>query len=115
MQITGQIKKIHPVESVGSNGFQKRKIWIETEQESKYPQLIEVECAGQKVGLADNLKEGDLVELEANLNGRQWNDKVFNTISVWKVTVKTGTPVHTEPAPNTHAPESNAYDPTLPF
>ena len=110
MQITGQVKKIHPVESVGSNGFQKRKIWLETDKESKYPQLIEVECAGQKVGLADDLKEGDIVELEVNLNGRQWNDKVFNTISVWKATVKSSqsAPVATQPAPASD-------DSTLPF
>jgi len=111
MTITGQVKRIHPIESVGANGFQKRKIWVETDKESKYPQLIEVECAGQKVGLADGLKEGDIVDFEVNLNGRQWNDKVFNTISVWKVTVKSSqsAPVATQPAP---AP--NASD-DLPF
>lgn len=97
MQITGQVKRIHPVESVGTNNFQKRKIWMETEQNSKYPQLIEVECAGKNVGLADGLNEGDVVEMECNLNGRQWNDKVFNTLSIWKVEVKVKANV-TEPA-----------------
>ena len=110
MTITGQIKKIHPVESVGANGFQKRKIWVETEQSSDYPQLIEVECSGKRVGVADGLKEGDIVELEVNLNGRQWNDKVFNTISVWKATVKSS---QSAPVATTQAPESD--DSTLPF
>jgi hypothetical protein len=107
MTITGQVKRIHPIETVGANGFQKRKIWVETEQDSKYPQLIEVECAGQKVGLADSLNEGHLVELEVNLNGRQWNDKVFNTISVWKVAVKGSQPI---PTPVATQPEQD-----LPF
>jgi hypothetical protein len=88
MQITGQVKKVHPIESVGANGFQKRRIWIETEQDSKYPQLVEAVCEGKKVGVADGINEGDVVEIEANLNGREYNDKVFNTISVWRVTVK---------------------------
>lgn len=110
MTITGQVKRIHPIESVGANGFQKRKIWLETDKESKYPQLIEVECAGQKVGLADDLKEGDIVELEVNLNGRQWNDEVFNTISVWKATVKSS-----QSAPVAQAPATTKEEPEIPF
>jgi len=98
MQITGQVKKVHPIESVGANGFQKRRIWIETEQDSKYPQLIEAVCEGKKVGVADGINEGDVVEIEANLNGREYNDKVFNTISVWRVTVKVKANV-SQPAP----------------
>ena len=102
MQITGQVKKVHPIESVGSNGFQKRRIWIETEQDSKYPQLIEAVCEGKKVGVADSINEGDVVEIEANLNGREYNDKVFNTISIWRVTVKVkanvSQPVPVQPA-----------------
>jgi uncharacterized protein (DUF2126 family) len=98
MQITGQVKKVHPIESVGANGFQKRRIWIETEQDSKYPQLVEAVCEGKKVGLADGINEGDVVEIEANLNGREYNDKVFNTISVWRVTVKVKANV-SQPAP----------------
>jgi hypothetical protein len=98
MQITGQVKKVHPIESVGANGFQKRRIWIETEQDSKYPQLVEAVCEGKKVGLADGINEGDIVEIEANLNGREYNDKVFNTISVWRVTVKVKANV-IQPAP----------------
>jgi hypothetical protein len=110
MQITGQVKRIHPIETVGANAFQKRKIWVETEQSSDYPQLIEVECSGKKVNVADSLNEGDIVELEANLNGRQWNDKVFNTISVWKVTVKGSQPAPTQVAPTTASPDDD-----LPF
>jgi len=69
-----------------------------------------VECSGKRVGVADSLKEGDIVELEVNLNGRQWNDKVFNTISVWKATVKSS-----QSAPETApAPAPNASD-DLPF
>jgi uncharacterized protein (DUF2126 family) len=98
MQITGQVKKVHPIESVGANGFQKRRIWIETEQDSKYPQLVEAVCEGKKVGLADGINDGDVVEIEANLNGREYNDKVFNTISVWRVTVKVKANV-SQPAP----------------
>jgi hypothetical protein len=110
MTITGQVKRIHPIESVGANGFQKRKIWVETEQSSDYPQLIEVECSGKRVGVADSLKEGDFVDLEVNLNGRQWNDKVFNTISVWKVTVKSS-----QSAPVVTAPAPSSTDSDLPF
>jgi len=112
MQITGQVKKVHPIESVGANGFQKRRIWIETEQDSKYPQLVEAVCEGKKVGLADGINEGDVVEIEANLNGREYNDKVFNTISVWRVTVKVKANV-SQPAPIQPAQDEDEIE--LPF
>jgi uncharacterized protein (DUF2126 family) len=111
MQITGQVKKVHPIESVGANGFQKRRIWIETEQDSKYPQLVEVVCEGKKVGVADGINEGDVVEIEANLNGREYNDKVFNTISVGRVTVK----VKANVSQNAPVPPAPGEPDDLPF
>jgi single-strand DNA-binding protein len=82
-----------PVQSVGANNFQKREAHIETESESKYPQIIAIEAQGEKVGLFDNLKPGDVADFAINLRGREWNSpqgetKVFNTIVAWKVEVK---------------------------
>jgi hypothetical protein len=95
MNIKGTIKKIHPTETVGSSGFQKRKVWVEIDLDTKYPQTIEIEFQGDKTSLADNLSAGQVVDLSINLRGREWTSptgetKVFNTIVAWKVEVVGG-------------------------
>jgi hypothetical protein len=113
MNIKGRVKTIHPVESVGSNNFQKRKVWVEIDLDSKYPQTIEIEFSGEKVNLPDSFKSGDTVDFSLNLRGREWTSpagetKVFNTITAWKVTVEGATtpnaPAPVQPTPAGDAP-----------
>jgi translation initiation factor IF-3 len=101
MNIKGRVKQIHPVESVGSNNFQKRKVWVEIDLDSKYPQTIEIEFQGEKCSLSDSFKSGDTVDFSLNLRGREWANnngevKVFNTITAWKVAVESN---QSQPAP----------------
>jgi single-strand DNA-binding protein len=108
MNITGKVIRVNPVQSVGSNNFQKREAHIETESESKYPQIIAIEAQGEKVNLFDNLKPGDVADFAINLRGREWTSpdgvvKVFNTITAWKVDVKSGS----QPAPIPTAPSTD--------
>lgn len=96
MNIQGKVIRVMPVQSVGANNFQKCEAHIETESESKYPQIIAIEAQGEKVGLFDSLKPGDVADFAINLRGREWNSpqgekKVFNTIVAWKVEVKSAT------------------------
>jgi hypothetical protein len=109
MNIKGRVKTIHPVESVGTNGFQKRKVWVEIDLDSKYPQTIEIEFSGEKVNLPDSFKPCDTVDFSLNLRGREWTSpagetKVFNTITAWKVAVESNqsqtAPVEPTPAGN---------------
>jgi single-strand DNA-binding protein len=107
MNIKGRVKTIHPVESVGTNGFQKRKVWVEIDLDSKYPQTIEIEFQGEKCSLADSFKSGDTVDFSLNLRGREWTNnngevKVFNTITAWKVQVEGANTM--PPAPVQNAP-----------
>jgi single-strand DNA-binding protein len=110
MNIQGKVIRVMPVQSVGANNFQKREAHIETESESKYPQIIAIEAQGEKVGLFDNLKPGDVADFAINLRGREWNSpqgetKVFNTIVAWKVEVKSGSqPAPVQPAQSTDIP-----------
>jgi hypothetical protein len=128
MNIKGKIKKIHPTEKVGASGFQKRKVWVEVDSDTQYPQTIEIEFQGEKTTLADNLREGQVVDLSINLKGREWtNDKketkVFNTIVAWKVQVDGGqsqpnnsfnSPSETN-VPNADVNGSGEGDEELPF
>jgi hypothetical protein len=96
MNIKGTIKKIFATETVGASGFQKRKVWVEIDLDTKYPQTIEIEFQGDKCSLADTLYEGmDAFNFSINLRGREWTSpagekKVFNTIVAWKVQVEGG-------------------------
>ena len=90
MQIQGKVIRVLATETVGSNNFTKRVVHIETESDSKYPQVLAVEFQGERVSLADKLKEGDTATFHINLRGREWQNpqgemKVFNTITVWKI------------------------------
>ena len=122
MNIKGTIKKIHQTETVGSSGFQKRKIWVEIDLDSKYPQTIEVEFQGDKTSLVDNLRDGQVVDLSINLKGREWTSpagekKVFNTIVAWKVQVEGGQQSQPDNSFN-RPPETNVVEDdssTLPF
>ena len=119
MNIKGTIKKIFATETVGSSGFQKRKVWVEIADNPQYPQTIEIEFQGDKTSLADNLREGQVVDLSINLKGREWtNDKqetkVFNTIVCWKVAVEGGQ--QSQPNTFSNPVETGADDSsTLPF
>jgi hypothetical protein len=115
MNIKGKVKTIHPVESVGTNNFQKRKVWVEIDLDSKYPQTIEIEFQGEKCSLADSFKHGDTVDFSLNLRGREWSSpsgetKVFNTITAWKVAVE-GANTAPPPPVQSNQDESNP----LPF
>jgi hypothetical protein len=110
MNIKGRVKQIHPVESVGTNVFQKRKVWVEIDLDSKYPQTIEIEFQGEKTSLADSFKVGDTVDFSLNLRGREWSSpagetKVFNTITAWKVQVESN---QSQTAPVQPAPDESA-------
>jgi hypothetical protein len=118
MNIKGTIKKIFATETVGSSGFQKRKVWVEIDLDTKYPQTIEIEFQGDKTSLADNLSAGQVVDLSINLKGREWTSpagekKVFNTIVAWKVQVEGG---QSQPNTFSNPVETGADDSsTLPF
>lgn len=87
MQITGKVKQVFPSETKGNFTF--RVLWLATELESQYPQILEIQAAGNKVSILDGLNEGDEVTCHLNLRGREWSNngtvKVFNTIQTWKV------------------------------
>ena len=70
MEIQGRIKEIFSLETVGSNGFQKRDLVIITEEQ--YPNNIIIQFTQGRCALLDNLQKGQLVKVHYNLRGREW-------------------------------------------
>lgn len=116
LTVNGIIKQVFPTET--KNNFTFRVMWLTLDAGSQYPQVIEVQAAGQKTGIFDGLKEGDEVTCHINLRGREWTKdgktSVFNTIQAWKVDKVQST------APNQQAPVQGQVSPSevpddLPF
>ena len=85
------IKSIGEVQEFGANGFKVVKFIIVDDENSEYPQTLELQCTQEK---AENLikynKVDDRVDISYNLRGREWTNpqgevKVFNSIEAWKV------------------------------
>ena len=110
-----RVYRVGKIETVGTNGFQKRELALVINEETLYPDTIAVEASGAKCSLFDNLNVGDIVEVDVNLRGRIWKDKngvekIFNTLAAWKVVMVTKAP----PVP-TVADFEESDDPNLPF
>jgi hypothetical protein len=88
MQVQGEIKVIEDQQEVGSNGFRKRGVVVETEDQ--YPQLIYVEFHQDKCDLLNSHDIGEEVIISINLRGREWvnpqgESRYFNTIQGWRI------------------------------
>jgi translation initiation factor IF-3 len=87
MEISGRIKKIFETKEISAS-FRKRELVVTTEEQ--YPQQIMVEFTQDKVSELDKFKEGDKVQVNINIRGREWTSpqgevKYFNTIQGWRI------------------------------
>jgi translation initiation factor IF-3 len=103
MEVQGKVKHVGQTETVGNNGFQKRLIAVETEEQ--YPQILGVEFVQDKTSLLDAFNTGDTVKIGINLRGREWTNpqgevKYFNSIQGWRID-KVGAATETAAAPAT--------------
>ena len=118
MELTGKIKLIGLTATFGSNGFRKRELVIETDEQ--YKQTISIEFVQDKCDLLNSYKVGDNVKVGINIGGREWvtpqgETKYFNSITGWRIENAGDT---TEAKPFEPAPfesDNNEDDSDLPF
>jgi hypothetical protein len=88
MTIKGQIKAVKETIQV-TDSFKKREFVITT-NEDKYPQDILFQLSQDKVSLLDTIQVNELVEVDFNLRGRGFEKdgvtKYFNSLECWKIT-----------------------------
>ena len=106
MEVIGKIKKIDETKTFGTSGFRKRELVITTNEQ--YPQMLLIEFVQDKCDLLNSYEVGHDVKISINLRGREWQDKHFNSLELWKIEVLTAAAV--APA---HVPDNPADD--LPF
>ena len=96
--IAGEVIQNDGAESFGANGFRKAVVVINTGGD--YPQEIPVEFVKDKADqVAAALNVGDLVTIDCNVRGREYNGRYFASIQGWRWDVTGGVaPAHTESA-----------------
>ena len=94
MQVTGKVLEIKETQVV-SDKFTKRELWVEIPSD-KFPQTLSIEFRQARVALLDNISINEEVTIEINLRGRQWKEKVFNTIEGWKITANNSVQKHAQ-------------------
>lgn len=112
--IKGRIKRHGEVQTFAS-GFQKQEVVISPNPEGDYPDYFPIELMKDMVGDMDGIKAGTLVEVQAYLGGREYNDRYY--LSLKYVNCKVIDPVQdvTPPTAVEPAPAPAADDDDLLF
>lgn len=89
----GEVVFITPTTSVNDK-FKKREVTLKSQDE--YPQYVTFQLTQDKCDLANNLKTGEVVEVQYNLRGRRWEAqdgtiKYFNSIEAWTMSLSSRT------------------------
>jgi hypothetical protein len=86
MELKGKIILIGETESVGTSGFTKRLLVLETLE--TYPQKLPIEFVKDKTTLLDGKSIGQEATVSINLRGSEYNGKYYSQINGWKIEVK---------------------------
>lgn len=82
-QATGRVHKVFDTEEKSAS-FSVRDLVLEI-SDGKFPQMIKFQLVQDKCALLDDYSEGDEVTVEFDLRGREWNDKYFTNLNVWRI------------------------------
>ena len=114
IKLEGTIQKINETQTFAS-GFYKRVAVVMCDEDTKYPQPIPVEFFKEKADKLDSFQVGDVVAIDAELDGNEYNGKNYTNVKGWKIErVGGATKNPTEPLPDAAKAESADND-SLPF
>lgn len=87
-KVIGTIDTVFNEQEVGNNGFKKRVVWINTEEQ--YTQSVELQFVQANVDMLDGYKAGDKVEITFSINGRKTNspqhgERIFNSLTAYQI------------------------------
>lgn len=124
----GKVEKIFDTEQKSAS-FTAREFVIEV-SEGQYPQMVKFQLVQDKCNLIDDYNEGDQIEVDFDLRGREWNGKYFTNLQAWRIsragegggessggatggTSKSATPASSEPKAASNAAAD--FDDDIPF
>jgi len=82
-ELTGKVKLVMDVQEFDS-GFKKREFVVTTEDD-RYPQDISFETLAERINLLDNIQPGQEVTVTFDIRGREYNGRYFNNLNAWKI------------------------------
>ncbi|MBC2600729.1 DUF3127 domain-containing protein [Puniceicoccus vermicola] len=105
-ELEGKVKEVFDEQTFGS-GFRKRE-FVVTVEDGKYPQDIKFECVQDKIQQLDNVSADDTVKVKFDIRGREWKGNYFVNLSAWQVNSVSGgdsAPDSIEPASQDEPPD----------
>jgi len=103
-ETTGKLFKKFETKQI-SDRFRKREFVVEIE-DGRYPQTVLFQLTGDRCEVLDGFEEGQQVQVEFSLRGREWTSpkgeiRYFNSLDVWSVAAAgngaSGEPLPEEP------------------
>lgn len=88
-EIEGKLHKKFDTESK-TQTFQAREFVIEV-QDGNYPQMVKFQLTQDRCALLDNFEEGQVIKVQFDLRGREWQGKYFTNLNAWRVEAGSGT------------------------
>lgn len=83
LEIEGNIIVKGETESFGNNGFTKRTLVIETDEQ--YKQKIPVDFVKDKTALLDSFNLRDKVKVSINIRGNEYQGKYYVNLQGWRI------------------------------
>ena len=77
-KIIGKVVHVGRVELVGPKEFKKRLLVVETQD--KYPVVLATEWTRDRLDDPDGLHRGDVVIVEARVDGREYNGRYYTSL-----------------------------------
>lgn len=87
-KVRGTLHVINETQQVSAR-FTKREFVLHI-ADGRFPQHVQFQLTGERVGNIDAYNVGDEVEVEFNLRGREWTSpkgevRFFNSLDVWTI------------------------------
>lgn len=110
-RVCGRVKEVMPVKEFGE--YDKREIVVVTSPPTaKRENLVRVEAFGRDADKLACVVEGDMIEVDGYIRGREWNGNVYFNLSADKVEVMDAVD---RPAPSSDSEIACPEDPGMPF
>jgi len=84
-EVKGKITKIFEEEEIQGKEKKFKKQFFTIETPGEYPKTIAFEAFGEKVEILKFVKVGDQVNVHFNLDSKEFNNKFYHNVRVWKI------------------------------
>jgi len=109
MIFRGKIQKVLPIQTGTSknSGNEWRKVEFIVEEIAEYPDILCIAALNDKVDELMTVNVGDIVEVDFRCRCNEYNGRVYNSLSLYRITKEQATAPQYDTAPDVPSPEYN--------